>query len=1218
MADFIVTTLDDTVNPGDGVLSLREALALANGNGSAESDTIRFAAGLSGGTVVLTSGQQLSITTDDITIDGDVNGDDVADITISGDADGSGTATALDTRVFNVSGSIATLDALVITGGNAVLGDGGGVFVAGGANLTIANSDVSGNTAGNFGGGMYVNNSTVALINSNVADNSAALYGGGIFNINGGTVSLASTAVTGNSAVDSGGGIWNAGTVSLTYADLSGNSANDSGGGIVNYGTATLTNTTVSGNNPALVGVRGGGIANFGTVTSTDTVVSENFANTGGGIFNSGTLTLTGATLLDNDAGGGGGIQNGGTAILTNTVLSENGALNGGGILNTGMLTLTDSTVSDNNAEEGGGVTNASLASATLTNVTLSSNSAGSLGGGLSNLGSATLTNVTLWGNSAGSFGGGVYTAGSVTVTNSTLSGNSAVQAGGGIYNDGSLTLTNTIVAGNGAPIGSDLRVTGTTAFTGVNLFSQAGVGDAEDISNVPVADVFAALVTLDPDGIPGNGDEFQAGALAGNGGPVETIALGAALTNPALDAGDDGLDAAADARGLARVDVPGLVNNGANISDIGAFELQASAFEAPSLVVTTAADVVDVFDNLTSLREALALANSDPTTDDTITFAPTLLDETLFLTSGELEITTDGITVDGDIDGDGDADIIISGNNASRVLFITDGAATTISAVLNSLVIQDAYATGQAGGGIFVGGFDALTLTNSTVSGNSAGVGAGISGGISSEITLVNSTVSGNSAGRGGGIYSEGTITLINATVFGNHADYGAGIYGRNDAVITLTNSTVSGNGADLAGGGIYSGISGVTTLANSIVAGNEALGLPDDLSTNGASTQSELVFTGGNIIGSSPRGFATVTGAPTAQIDGASQAELETVFADVALVDPDGPGGNSPFLAGVLADNGGSVQTIALRLVGIAHNAGDDGVLPPDTQDLDGDGDIAEPLPVDARGLLRSFGVSTDIGAFEIQLGQVGDLNGDFHTDIVWRENSGIVALWEMNGVDVLSNTGIAAIPNDWQVVDADSDFDGDGMSDILWRENSGVVVLWTMDGPAILSNTAIAATAIGPIPDHWNIEDTGDFTGDGRADILWRENTGRIVLWEMDGATIVNNTRVADVPVTSQIQDTADFTGDGMNDILWRDDDGTIRIWEMDGAILVSDTTVATLPDHWRFADTGDFNGDFRSDILWRDNAGTVVMWEMNGPVVVDNSAVNTIPLHWNIVA
>ena len=43
---------------------------------------------------------------------------------------------------------------------------------------------------------------------------------------------------------------------------------------------------------------------------------------------------------------------------------------------------------------------------------------------------------------------------------------------------------------------------------------------------------------------------------------------------------------------------------------DTGAFE---SPYEAPSLVVTTATDVADPTDNLTSLREAVAYAASKP-----------------------------------------------------------------------------------------------------------------------------------------------------------------------------------------------------------------------------------------------------------------------------------------------------------------------------------------------------------------------------------------------------------------------------------------------------------------------------------------------------------------------------------------------------------------------------------------------------------------------------
>ena len=85
--------------------------------------------------------------------------------------------------------------------------------------------------------------------------------------------------------------------------------------------------------------------------------------------------------------------------------------------------------------------------------------------------------------------------------------------------------------------------------------------------SGIALTDIFAAV-----DPVTGGG------LLADNGGPVETARTQAgqrkpgarcAATTASIRAGD------ADARGLARADVPGAAHNGANISDLGAFELQ-------------------------------------------------------------------------------------------------------------------------------------------------------------------------------------------------------------------------------------------------------------------------------------------------------------------------------------------------------------------------------------------------------------------------------------------------------------------------------------------------------------------------------------------------------------------------------------------------------------------------------------------------------------------
>ncbi|MFN8457153.1 MAG: choice-of-anchor Q domain-containing protein, partial [Anaerolineae bacterium] len=114
--------------------------------------------------------------------------------------------------------------------------------------------------------------------------------------------------------------------------------------------------------------------------------------------------------------------------------------LNGGGLNNDATATLTHVTFSGNSAFNGGGGGLNNNGTASLTNVTFSGNTAAQFGGGLNNLNAtATLTHVTFNGNTAGLSGGGIYrTAGTVLarasiVANSPSGGN----CGGTITNQG-------------------------------------------------------------------------------------------------------------------------------------------------------------------------------------------------------------------------------------------------------------------------------------------------------------------------------------------------------------------------------------------------------------------------------------------------------------------------------------------------------------------------------------------------------------------------------------------------------------------------------------------------------------------------------------------------------------------------------------------------------------------------------------------------------------
>jgi hypothetical protein len=74
-------------------------------------------------------------------------------------------------------------------------------------------------------------------------------------------------------------------------------------------------------------------------------------------------------------------------------------------------------------------------------------------------------------------------------------------------------------------------------------------------------------------------------------------------------------------------------------------------------------------------------------------------------------------------------------------------------------------------------------------------------------------------------------------------------------------------------------------------------------------------------------------------------------------------------------------------------------------------------------------------------------------------------------MNGLGIKAEGGVAhaLVPNDWHIQGV-GDFSGDGKSDILWRQDgSGQVYVWEMNG---LQVTAEGAVAHAPVPSEWHI--------------------------------------------------------------------------------------------------------------------------------------------------
>ncbi len=579
---FTVTTTADS-GPG----SLRQALL-----DTQDGDTIAFDAALAGHTITLTSGE-LAITKSVA-----IEGPGADQLTISGN---------YASRVFDISGSpTVTIAGLTITQGR-VQGDlnsfaeGGGIYMAGGQLVLMADSLVNNSTVGGdasppatgrvgafgYGGGIYSARGSLEILASTLTGN-RAMGGGGASGTNGGNFRGGPGGRGGDA---DGGGILALDRLVVTDSTFSGNDAIGGpggaggqghppgfpggtglslGGGICSAYTLTVTNSTFSGNGGTFTDGSGIATANGATVaTVTSSSFSGNGGMEGGGIYNAGTLTVASSTFARNqvnDAGGGIYNKSGGTVTVVSSTFNSNSTGNGGGGIFSfgGSVTVTNSTFSDNMGQvgNGGGAISNFSGSLTLATSTLSGNQE-LYGGGISNYGGiVTLTNSTLSGNHAsgdqaigGNGGGGIYNTsynnvgGSVTLMNSTLSGNTAVRDAGGIFvQDGTITLRNTIIAANNAPY-SDVE--GALDSQGHNL-----IGDGTGGSGFTATDLV---------GTPDAPIDPQLQPLGDYGGPTQT--LRPLPSSPAVDAGDNTDDPPTDQRGFRRI-VHGTI-------DIGAVELQ-------------------------------------------------------------------------------------------------------------------------------------------------------------------------------------------------------------------------------------------------------------------------------------------------------------------------------------------------------------------------------------------------------------------------------------------------------------------------------------------------------------------------------------------------------------------------------------------------------------------------------------------------------------------
>jgi hypothetical protein len=584
------------------------------------------------------------------------------------------------------------------------------------------------------------------------------------------------------------------------------------------------------------------------------------------------TVTLQGLTLQDGRTAGG-------------------ASLGGGAILNNGALTVSYCTFSNNNCEIGGGAGGGAI---------LSTGAGATL----------TVTGSTFTGNLSDGFGAAIYAAtssASVSISNSTFTGN------------GNYAQT--------AAAGAVEANTVTTSITN-DTFSQnaaSGNGGALRVGHAITATISNSTFSGN---ISGNGD---GGAIRLYSDFAVTIKNCAITDNTAYDDGGGIFDLATVHLTMSQCTVTG--NSATNDTTNSKGHGGGAYFYGGSAIVSN----------------STFSSNSSTYGGGVEWKANNLYKGSLSLTNVSVAGNTALAPANAGGLGGG---VLIDGGSYLATL--------TGALISGNQSVQ--------GGGLYTRSlthiYDSLILNNSAIS-----AGGGIGTGTASTVTIQTTTIANNTAtgvsspgllaplGNGGGINNQGAMTITASTISGNTASLGVfgrggGIYNISASLLAIFNSTIADNIAQGAGGGFYD--TGATAiLVNDTIAFNQAgtaAGLGGGLATT--FTNTDLINT---IIAKN-----TVIGGTTA-------SDISGTLSGVAKYDLIGTGGAGGLINGTnnnqvgvanpllgnLASNGGLTQTVMLLPGSPAINTGST---------------ASYGLTTDQRGLTRPVG-QRDIGAVEVQ---------------------------------------------------------------------------------------------------------------------------------------------------------------------------------------------------------------------------------------------------------
>ena len=654
-----------------------------------------------------------------------------------------------------------TIKNLKITGGKNASGNGGGIYIASGSNVTLGTGALVGDltqttasatSCGNYasnGGGIYNEGSLTLGSGSIVRHNYASPFGGGIWNECGSVTIKDGAEISYNCAGDSnsrGGGIRSGGSGSslkMEGGTISHNSVSYWGGGVMIQGSEfTMTGGTISFNKStggSVVGAGGGGIwIDDGTFKmSGDSILSGNEAkNKGGGIH----VDHAQATV----------------EILGGTISGNSASVSGGAISNNnGVITISGGTIENNSAVNGGAVNSA---------ITFNIKGNPSIPYGVLNE-SGTLVKDTGKND--------VYLpSGKVITVTGALTGTSPVAT----ITPATRTRGTTVVQADDSNIKDLTNYKDSFVLTDSDWNTKLSADNKSLVLDAPIYVAGTGRTVCTEDGSDDTGNGTKSKPFATIAKAVEAIA--ALNTSADYTIYIDGTVTGAQAIGEA------LNGKASSLTIVGVNPLDSDGkpttilngnFTSSSLVGTTLTVSTSVSVTISNLK----------------------------ITGGNMQSSGGGIH-----------------NSASSNLTIASGSLVTGNKAGNSgggicnlgtLTISSGEVSGNEagyyGGGVYNSG--TFTMTSGTISENTNTSTYYGGGGVSNEGTfnfqggqIYENTAAGS---MGGGIYNAGTLTMTAGTIEKNSARYGGGILCAEGAAFTMEGGSIRENTVSIYGGALY-----------------------------------------------------------------------------------------------------------------------------------------------------------------------------------------------------------------------------------------------------------------------------------------------------------------------------------------------------------------------------------------------------------------------------